>query len=44
MDRARDMLRSGDWLTRERVRLIAVGAADRLGRGLSVFGRARRMA
>src|ERR1700676_4586977 len=24
MDRARDMLRSGDWLTRERIRLIAV--------------------
>jgi len=24
MDRARDMLRSGDWLTRERIRLVAV--------------------
>ena len=24
MDRARDMLRSGDWLTRERVRMVAV--------------------
>src|ERR1700722_13482827 len=24
MDRTRDMLRSGDWLTRERIRLIAV--------------------
>ena len=24
MDRARDMLRSGDWLTRERIRLVAI--------------------
>jgi hypothetical protein len=33
MDRARDMLRSGDWLTRERIRLVAIAlfAASTLG-------------
>ena len=33
MDRARDILRSGDWLTLERIRLVAVGlfAASALG-------------
>ncbi len=33
MDRARDILRSGDWLTRERIRLVAIAlfAASAIG-------------
>ena len=33
MGRARDMLRSGDWLTRERIRLVAIAllAASAIG-------------
>ena len=44
MDRVRDILRSGDWLTRERVRCHRRGAASGLGGELPVPCRHRALA